>query len=82
MDLRIVDDEGVEVATGVMGNIVLGQPLPPSALGTVWRSEERYHEAYFARFAGKGDWYDSGDAGVIDDAGYISVLSRADDLIK
>jgi propionyl-CoA synthetase len=38
--------------------------------------------AYFDRFRGKGDWYDTGDAGVIDDDGYVSVLSRADDLIK
>lgn len=38
--------------------------------------------AYFDRFRGKGDWYDSGDAGVIDDQGFVSVLSRADDLIN
>jgi propionyl-CoA synthetase len=41
-----------------------------------------FRRAYFDRFRGKGDWYDTGDAGVIDDDGYVSVLSRADDLIK
>lgn len=44
MDVRIVNDEGVEIGRGEMGNIVLGQPLPPSALGTVWGNEGRYQE--------------------------------------
>ncbi|KAK4702650.1 propionyl-CoA synthetase, partial [Phenoliferia sp. Uapishka_3] len=82
MDLRIVDDEGKEIGQGEMGNIVLGTPLPPSALGTVWRNEARYQEAYFDRFRGKGEWYDTGDAGVMDEQGFVSVLSRADDLIN
>lgn len=41
-----------------------------------------FDRAYLDRFRGKGDYYDSGDAGVIDEQGYVSVLSRADDLIK
>lgn len=44
MDVRIVDDDGKEVKQGTMGNIVLGRPLPPSALGTVWRNEKRFQE--------------------------------------
>lgn len=96
MDVRIVDDEGIEVEKGTMGNIVLAQPLPPTALATVWHNDARYHEfvppplchpadevrAYFSRFERKGDWFDTGDAGVLDLDGYISVLSRADDLIN
>lgn len=81
MDVRIVDDEGKELPFGEMGNIVLAQPLPPSALVTVWKNEARFQEAYFERFAGKGDYFDTGDAGVIAD-GYVSVLSRADDMIN
>jgi len=82
MDVRIVDDEGKELPLGTMGNIVLGLPLPPTALGTVWGNEKRFQEAYFDRFRGKGDFYDSGDAGVIDEQGYVSVLSRSDDVIN
>ncbi|KAM0752423.1 acetyl-CoA synthetase-like protein [Meredithblackwellia eburnea MCA 4105] len=82
MDLRIVDDDGKEVKRGEMGNIVLGLPLPPSGLGTVWQNENRFQEAYFDRFRGKGDFYDSGDAGVMDEDGFVSVLSRADDIIN
>lgn len=37
--------------------------------------------AYFERFQGKGDYFDTGDSGLVQD-GYVSVLSRADDLIK
>jgi propionyl-CoA synthetase len=44
MDVRIVDDEGNLVKRGEMGNIVLAQPLPPSALGTIWNSEDRFQE--------------------------------------
>lgn len=40
------------------------------------------HRAYFDRFRGKGEYFDTGDAGVIDEQGFVSVLSRADDLIK
>lgn len=82
MDVLIVNDEGEPVARGEMGNIVLRQPLPPSALGTIWNNEGRFQEAYFDRFRGKGDYFDTGDAGVIDEQGYVSVLSRADDLIN
>lgn len=44
MALEIVDDEGVLIPRGTMGNIVLAQPLPPSALGTVWNNEARFQE--------------------------------------
>lgn len=44
MDVRIVDDEGKELPLGTMGNIVLGLPLPPTALGTVWGNEKRFQE--------------------------------------
>lgn len=44
MDVRIVDDEGKQLADGEMGNIVLARPLPPSALTTVWRNPARFYE--------------------------------------
>ena len=82
MDVRIVDDDGKEVPRGETGNIVIATPLPPSALSTVWGNPKRFHEAYFERFANSGGWFDTGDAGLLSEEGYISVLSRADDLIK
>ena len=52
-DVRIVDDEGAEVSTGSMGNIVLAMPLAPTAFTTLWKDEERFYKGYLKRFAGR-----------------------------
>lgn len=79
-DVRVVDDEGKEIERGGMGNIVLGLPLSPTAFTTLWNDEERFYKGYLKRFEGK--WLDTGDAGMIDDDGYIHVMSRSDDVIN
>ncbi|KFZ11508.1 hypothetical protein V502_07515, partial [Pseudogymnoascus sp. VKM F-4520 (FW-2644)] len=43
-DVRVVDDEGVEVGRGTMGNIVMALPLAPTAFRTLWGDEERFYE--------------------------------------
>ncbi|KAF2687746.1 acetyl-CoA synthetase-like protein [Lentithecium fluviatile CBS 122367] len=79
-DVRVVDDEGNEVKRGQMGNIVMGIPLAPTAFTTLWEDEERFYRSYLKRFNGK--WIDTGDAGMIDKDGYISIMARADDVIN
>ncbi|THV44998.1 hypothetical protein BGAL_0545g00020 [Botrytis galanthina] len=79
-DVRIVDDTGKEVPRGTMGNIVLGIPLAPTGFRTLWNDEERFYKGYMKRFDGK--WIDTGDAGVIDEGGWVSVMSRSDDIIN
>ncbi|PMD27361.1 acetyl-CoA synthetase-like protein [Hyaloscypha hepaticicola] len=79
-DVRIVDDSGKEVEKGKMGNIVLGMPLAPTGFRTLWQDEERFYKGYLKRFEGK--WIDTGDAGMIDQDGYIHVMSRSDDIIN
>ncbi|KAH9869345.1 hypothetical protein IAQ61_006551 [Plenodomus lingam] len=79
-DVRIVDDSGKEVRPGEMGNIVMGIPLAPTAFTTLWEDEERFYRGYMKRFEGK--WIDTGDAGLIDEEGYISIMARADDVIN
>jgi len=79
-DVRIVDDAGQEVAKGTMGNIVLGMPLAPTGFRTLWQDEERFYRGYLKRFAGR--WIDTGDAGMVDEDGYIHVMSRSDDIIN
>lgn len=79
-DVRVVDDSGKEVSNGKMGNIVLGMPLAPTGFRTLWQDEERFYKGYLKRFEGK--WVDTGDAGMIDEDGYIHVMSRSDDIIN
>ncbi|KAI0904428.1 AMP-binding enzyme [Ustulina deusta] len=79
-DVRCVDDDGTEVKPGKMGNIVLGIPLAPTGFATLWDDEERFYKGYLKRF--NGDWIDTGDTGIIDAEGYISIMSRSDDLIN
>ena len=79
-DVRIVDDEGKEVGKGKMGNIVLGIPLAPTGLTTLFEDEERFYKGYLKRF--DGQWIDTGDAGMIDEDGYVHVMSRSDDIIN
>lgn len=79
-DIRIVDDEGKPLPNESMGNIVLGMPLSPTGLTTLWQDEERFYKGYLKRF--NGEWIDTGDAGMIDADGYVHVMSRADDVIN
>lgn len=79
-DVRAVDDEGNEVKRGKMGNIVMAVPLAPTGFRTLWQDDERFYNSYLKRFDGR--WIDTGDAGMIDEEGYISIMSRSDDLIN
>ncbi|KAL9602105.1 MAG: hypothetical protein Q9219_002101 [cf. Caloplaca sp. 3 TL-2023] len=79
-DVRIVDDQGNEVRRGSMGNIVLGIPLAPTGLTTLFKDDERFYKGYLKRFNNR--WMDTGDAGMIDEDGYVHVMSRSDDIIN
>src|SRR5882757_1653113 len=74
----IVDDDGVSVAQGTKGNVVLTEPFP-TMCRTVWDDPARYHEAYFARFPGM---YATNDEGLVDEDGHLWVLGRSDDVIN
>lgn len=79
-DVRIVNDDGEEVKRGEMGNIVLALPYGPSGFTTLFNDEARFYKGYLKRFDSK--WMDTGDAGMIDDDGYVHVMSRSDDIIN
>ena len=78
-DIRVLDEAGDELPAGESGNIVAKLPLPPGNLSTLWRNDERYFEAYLSRYPG---YYLTGDAGIVDEQGYIWVMSRIDDVIN
>lgn len=79
-NVKVVDDDGNEAKQGTMGNIVLGIPLAPTGMTTLWQDEERFYKGYMKRFNGR--WIDTGDAGMMDNDGYVHVMSRSDDIIN
>ncbi len=78
-DIRVLDEAHNEVAPGEIGALVAKLPLPPGSLPTLWQAEERYREAYLKEFPG---YYKTGDAGFIDEDGYVYVMTRTDDVIN
>ncbi|TKV60604.1 propionyl-CoA synthetase [Nakamurella flava] len=78
-DVRVLDPAGRPVPPGVDGAIVLGLPLPPGALPTLWNDDERYVASYLSAFPG---CYLTGDGGHVDEDGYVFVMGRTDDVIN
>lgn len=77
--VAILDNDGQPVPTGDIGSIVVKLPLPPGTFTTLWGSRERYQSSYFDRFPG---YYETGDAGYINEDGYVFVMARTDDVIN
>jgi len=78
-DVQALDEEGNPVAAGDIGALAIRNPLPPGTFTTLWNAEERFIDSYFTRFPG---YYETGDAGYIDDNGYVFVMARTDDVIN
>ena len=78
-DVRILDAQGEEVPAGVQGSIAVKLPLPPGCLPTIWQNPERFVRGYLEQYPG---YYLSGDGGYKDDAGYVFVMGRTDDVIN
>ncbi|KAM3833735.1 acyl-CoA synthetase short-chain family member 3, mitochondrial isoform 1-T2 [Vipera latastei] len=75
----ILDDNKQPVKVKTLGNIVVKLPLPPGAFLGLWKNEQLYKELYFQKFPG---YYDTMDAGYMDEEGYLYVMSRVDDVIN
>ena len=78
-DVQVLDDGGHAVAPGTLGAIAIKLPLPPGCLPTLWNAEARFRESYLDTFPG---YYETGDAGYIDDDGYLYIMARTDDVIN
>jgi propionyl-CoA synthetase len=78
-DVTVLDADGTEMAPGDVGAIACKLPLPPGTLPGFWQADDRYKKGYLDRFPG---YYETGDAGYIDEDGYIYVMSRTDDIIN
>ena len=78
-DVQVLDEGGHRLEAGQMGALAIKQPLPPGTFTTLWNADDRFREAYFTHFPG---YYESGDAGYIDENGYVFVMARTDDVIN
>jgi propionyl-CoA synthetase len=78
-DLRVLDADGRELPAGQTGALVVKLPMPPGASPTLWNADERFRQTYLSTFPG---FYETADAGYIDDAGYVFVMARTDDIIN
>ncbi|MFW0782946.1 long-chain fatty acid--CoA ligase [Gordonia sp. CPCC 206044] len=72
-DVRIVDADGVETESGERGEI---QIQGPNVMREYWNRPDATDDA----FTGDG-WFRSGDVGVRDDEGHVTIVDRLKDMI-
>ncbi len=77
--VEVLDENKQPVAAGDIGALVIKLPLPPGTFPTLWNAEERFLSSYMESFPG---YYETGDAGYIDENGYVFVMARTDDVIN
>ncbi|MBN9621102.1 MAG: AMP-binding protein, partial [Actinobacteria bacterium] len=73
VETRLVDEFGDDVPVGVAGEIV---HRSPHATAGYWNDQDKTAEAF------RDGWFHSGDLGVADEDGYITVVDRIKDMIK
>ena len=78
-DVQILDEAGHSVPPNTLGAIAIKLPLPPGTLPTLWNAEARFIKSYLNTFPG---YYETGDAGMIDEDGYLYIMARTDDVIN
>lgn len=78
-DVVVLDESGQEMAAGEMGALAIRLPLPPGTLPSLYKNDQGFIDKYLTEFPG---FYNAGDAGFIDDEGYVHIMSRTDDVIN
>jgi fatty-acyl-CoA synthase len=72
VDVRIIDDEGRNVAARTVGEVLC---RGPNMLKGYWNKPEATAEAL------RGGWYHSGDLGYLDEEGFLYIVDRKKDMI-
>ncbi|MDG1209527.1 MAG: propionyl-CoA synthetase [Paracoccaceae bacterium] len=78
-DVQILGDDGHELPAGELGAVAVKLPLPPGTFPTLWNAEARFKKSYLEAFPG---YYETGDAGIKDEDGYLYIMARTDDVIN
>ena len=78
-DVQILDEGGNPMKAGELGAIAIKLPLPPGTLPTLWNADDRFKKSYLTTFPG---YYETGDAGMVDEDGYLYIMARTDDVIN
>ncbi|MFL6695129.1 MAG: AMP-binding protein, partial [Ramlibacter sp.] len=71
--LRIAGDDGRELSAGEIGAI---QVKGPNVFKGYWRMPEKTAEEFT-----QDGWFKTGDVGMVDERGYVSIVGRSKDLI-
>jgi propionyl-CoA synthetase len=78
-DIQVLDPAGQELPRGELGAVCIRLPLPPGCLPTLWNADERFRNSYMANYPG---YYETADAGYMDEDGYLYIMARTDDIIN
>lgn len=78
-DVQILGDDGHALEPNTLGAIAIKLPLPPGTLPTLWNAKDRFKKSYLTTFPG---YYETGDAGMVDEDGYLYIMARTDDVIN
>jgi propionyl-CoA synthetase len=78
-DIQILSESGEALPPNTLGAVAIRLPLPPGTLSTLWNADERYRKAYLTTYPG---YYETGDAGIVDEDGYVAIMARTDDVIN
>jgi len=72
VEMKIVDEQGRDVADGIIGEICV---RGPNVMKGYWKMPAETKEAFF------GEWFRTGDLGTRDADGYFSIVDRRKDMI-
>jgi len=77
--VQIFDESNSECEPNQLGKVVIKMPLPPAFMLTLWGNDQAFIDKYLAETPG---YYTTGDAGIIDERGYVHIMTRTDDVIN
>jgi len=79
---EIIEEDGTPTPIGEKGFMCITRPWP-SMIRNIWNDPERFQKAYFGDCKKEGKAvYFTGDGAMQDEAGYITITGRTDDVIN